>query len=54
MGQIKGILSVDQVAQVVGDGILYVHADKNNDKTGAFMANILKYNNPIDFALATL
>jgi nicastrin len=52
LGQINGMLSVDQVAQVVGDGILYVHADKNNDKTGAFMANVLKYSGTSYFSVA--
>lgn len=43
LGQIAGMLSVDQVGHAVADGILYVHADKNNDKYGTYLANVLKY-----------
>lgn len=43
IGQIKGMISVDQIGRVLGDGVLYVHADKNKDQYGSFIANVLKY-----------
>lgn len=43
LGQISGMLSVDQVGRAVTDGILYVHADQNNDSYGKYLANLLKY-----------
>jgi nicastrin len=43
LGKIQGMISADQVAQQVGDGVLYVHADQNNDKMGKFLADALIY-----------
>jgi len=41
LGKISGMISVDQIGHEVGDGMLYVHADQNNDSFGSFLANIL-------------
>jgi nicastrin len=47
------MLSVDQVGHAVANGILYVHADENNDSTGAFLANVLKYCGTNDVSVAS-
>jgi nicastrin len=39
--KIAGMISVDQVGHETGDGLLYVHADKNNDTYGSFLAQIM-------------
>jgi nicastrin len=51
LGQIAGMISVDQVGHAVTDGILYVHADKENDSFGAFLANILKASQTSSFSV---
>lgn len=52
IGQIAGMISVDQVAHGVSDGILYVHADQNNDEYGTYLANIMKYSATSDYSVA--
>ena len=52
LGQIAGMLAVDQVGHAVADGILYVHADGNNDPVGYQMANLLKYSSTEKFSVA--
>jgi len=42
LGSISGMISVDQVGRAVANGLLYVHADENNDQIGAFLANVLQ------------
>jgi len=39
LGAVAGMISVDQVGHEMGDGVLYVHADQNNDDFGKFVAN---------------
>lgn len=51
LGQIAGMISVDQVGHVVSDGILYVHADQNNDEYGYYLANLLKYCSTSSFSV---
>ena len=41
LGQINGMLSVDQVGVATTNNLLYVHADEDNDNYGAFLANLL-------------
>ena len=53
LGQIKGMLSVDQLGYLLGDGIMYVHADNNNDMYGAFLANILKRSGTNNFSVTS-
>lgn len=53
IGKIKGMLSVDQVGHLVGDGVMYVHADNNNDNMGGFMASALKYAGTNDYSVAS-
>lgn len=43
LGQIKGMLSIDQIGVATTNNLLYVHADQNNDYYGNFLANILMY-----------
>ena len=52
LGQIAGMLAVDQVGHAVANGILYVHADENNDQVGYRMANLLKYSSTDKFSVA--
>ena len=42
LGQIAGLLAVDQIGVPTGDGQLYVHND-GNDGFGSFLAYVLKY-----------
>jgi nicastrin len=42
ISSIAGMIAVDQVAYAVGQGLLYTHADQNQDTYGAFLANVLK------------
>jgi nicastrin len=55
IGKIAGLLSVDQVGRLVGDGLMYVHADANNDQFGSFLASVLKYSgtSKVNVALAS-
>jgi len=53
LGQVQGMLSVDQVGHAVADGILYVHADENNDSTGSWLANLLKYSSTNKISVAS-
>ena len=41
LGQVAGMLSLDQLGVVTNKGYFYVHADQNNDQVGAFVANVL-------------
>ncbi|GKY99432.1 hypothetical protein MPSEU_000897800 [Mayamaea pseudoterrestris] len=41
LGTINGMISVDQVGHEVASGLLYVHADNNNDKFGKFLSNVM-------------
>lgn len=52
LGKVTGMISVDQVGHDVGDGILYVHADANNDSFGSFLASTLMYSKTTDFSVA--
>lgn len=49
---IAGMLSVDQVGHAVSNGILYVHADQNNDNYGNYLVNLLKYCSTNKFSVA--
>lgn len=42
LGEVVGMLSLDQLGIVTNGNNFYVHADKNNDQYGAFMVNLLK------------
>ena len=53
LGQVQGMLSVDQVGHAVANGILYVHADENNDQTGSWLANLLKYSSTNKVSVAS-
>ena len=52
IGQIAGMMSVDQLGHLVGDGVMYVHADKNNDNFGAFLAMVLKNSGTDNYSVA--
>lgn len=52
MGQVSAMLAVDQVGHAVADGILYAHADPNNDSNGYWLANLLKYCSTDDVSVA--
>lgn len=52
LGPIAGMLSVDQVGHAVSNGILYVHADQNNDAYGTYLAYVLKYSATSEFSVA--
>lgn len=52
LGPIAGMLSVDQVGHAVANGILYVHADQNNDSYGNYLVNLLKYCSTNSFSVA--
>lgn len=52
IGQIAGMISVDQIGHGVSDGILYVHADQKNDEYGTYLANIMKYSATSDYSVA--
>jgi nicastrin len=52
IGQIVGMISVDQIGHGVSDGILYVHADQKNDEYGTYLANIMKYSATSDYSVA--
>jgi nicastrin len=52
IGSVVGMLTVDQVGHAVGEGLLYAHADKNNDQYGAFLANVLKASSTSDVTVA--
>ena len=41
LGQINGMISVDQIGVATTNNLLYVHADQNNDNYGAFIANVM-------------
>jgi nicastrin len=51
LGAIAGMLSIDQVGHAVADGILYVHADQNNDNYGNYLVNLLKYSSTGAFSV---
>lgn len=42
LGEISGMLAVDQVGHSVSSDMLYVHADEENDEYGGYIANWLK------------
>lgn len=42
LGQISGMLAVDQIGHSVSNDMLYVHTDEDNDAYGAYIANWLK------------
>lgn len=52
LGPIAGVLAVDQVGHAVADGIIYVHADQNDDQVGYRLANLLKYSSTDKFSVA--
>jgi nicastrin len=52
LGKVQGMISVDQIAQQVGDGVLYVHADQNNDNMGKFLAETLIYSKTSSVSVA--
>jgi len=41
LGQINGMIAVDQIGVATTNNLLYVHADQNNDDYGNFLANVL-------------
>lgn len=41
LGNIAGMVTVDQVGHEVASGLLYVHADGNNDNFGNFLSNVM-------------
>lgn len=41
LGQINGMIAVDQIGVATTDNLLYVHADQDNDNYGAFLANVM-------------
>lgn len=41
LGQINGMIAVDQIGVATTSNLLYVHADKNNDNYGTFIANVM-------------
>jgi nicastrin len=51
IGEIAGVLTVDQVGVPADDEILYVHNDGNGD-FGTFLANVLKASGTNDFVVA--
>jgi nicastrin len=51
IGEIAGVLTVDQVGIPTDDEILYVHNDGNGD-FGTFLANVLKASGTNDFTVA--
>jgi len=53
LGSVQGMLAVDQVGAAVSDGLLYVHADENNDPAGAWLANLLKDSSTNDVSVAS-
>lgn len=52
LGKVQGMISVDQVAQQVGDGILYAHADQNKDTMGKFLVAAMMYSKTSSVSVA--
>lgn len=52
MGQVAGMLAVDQVGYAVSNGMLYAHTDED-DEYGAYLANLLKYSATSSFSVAS-
>lgn len=52
IGEISGMISVDQLAHSATDNILYVHANQNNDNYGKFLYNVLKSSSTDSFTVA--
>ena len=51
LGNIVGMIAVDQISHPVGAGVLYAHSD-NDSNYGAFLANLLKYDSTSSVTVA--
>lgn len=41
LGQVNGMIAVDQIGVATTDNLLYAHADADNDNYGSFLANVM-------------
>lgn len=56
MGQIAGMIAVDQVGYALSNGILYAHYDQENEDDGEYgakLANLLQYSGTNTFSVAS-
>jgi nicastrin len=52
IGEIAGMLTVDQVGMPLSDGVLYVHNDGNDGTFGSFLSNVLRYSSTNTYSVA--